>query len=45
MKSREVSASQLDEPIALSQVIMVLAGILAEVLWSTAAKPLDGLRG
>lgn len=45
MKSRQVSASQLDEPIALPQVILVLAGILAEVFWSTATKPLDDLRG
>ena len=45
MKSRQVSASQLDEPIALSQVILALAAILAEVLWPTAAKSLDDLRG
>ena len=43
IKPRQTSASQLDEPIALAQIILALAAILAEALYSTTARLLGAL--
>jgi hypothetical protein len=43
IQPRQASASQLDEPIALAQIILDLAAILAEAVYSTTAWLLDAL--